>query len=224
MLEAQREIAQSLVRNTHGALSNPANNRLLLCTFLTKRAGDGYCTGYWKGLGENLAFLFSTKGDNMKNTKAAFTLIELLVVVLIIGILSAIALPQYQKAVFKARTAEAINIMRSFYNHYQICMLEQGRESCNFTNNLFDDFNILSNETLTTCAEDDYCVHTKYWEYGNATDNYIYVYPREGNNTNNNLCLMVCLSCTPFTIDCFDNRDQTSGQTYEKYCSFLNLQ
>ncbi len=69
----------------------------------------------------------------MRNTSAStrvrsgFTLIELLVVVLIIGILTAIAVPQYQKIVEKARMTEAISIIRTIANASQVFYMTRGR-------------------------------------------------------------------------------------------------
>lgn len=71
--------------------------------------------------------------------KKGFTLVEILTVVLIIGVLSAIALPQYRKVVERARAAEAMAGLKTLYDSSERLAVDFG----------YDDYETLFNNPPT---------------------------------------------------------------------------
>lgn len=63
----------------------------------------------------------------MEFNNKAFTLLEILVVVLIIGILAAIAVPQYQKSVAKAELGQIISMTRTIKEAEEFYYLSNGQ-------------------------------------------------------------------------------------------------
>ena len=104
----------------------------------------------------------------MKRQRRAFTLIELLVVVLIIGILSAVALPQYTKTVEKSRMSEALQITASLRQAVDLYVLENGYQAVELVgdseNNGVSDKLSINIESQLDCTRGDVC-SSKYFEY-----------------------------------------------------------
>ncbi|MDJ0727217.1 MAG: type IV pilin-like G/H family protein [Prochloraceae cyanobacterium] len=91
------------------------------------------------------------KNNNKKNSKG-FTLLELLIVVVILGIISAIAIPSFLNQAAKAKETEARQNISTFNKYQQLYYLE----NTSFANS----FNALAMGNIT-----DINSETKYYEY-----------------------------------------------------------
>ena len=151
--------------------------------------------------------------------KKGFTLIELLVVVLIIGVLSSVALPQYTKAVERARAAEAVMDMGVLTQAVDRWVLENGLPSAG-TEELEDRLDIgLPNTTkfnLAVRCDGAGCAV----DIEQVADNFALYAWREGSGPWNKECVYKTPAgqgvCAGLTSNGYDMREDAIGDVFMK--------
>lgn len=132
-------------------MKSTRNQQVIICppcgesALLRAKGGQNWKETLWP-----LLLVFPPQGRKMCG---GFTLIELLVVVLIIGILAAVAVPQYQKSVEKSRAVEGITWAKSIGGALEAFYLQHG--------DLPTSFDELDIDVPNT--KDDFVDPRKYW-------------------------------------------------------------
>ena len=154
-----------------------------------------------------------------KSCFRAFTLIELLVVVLIIGVLTAIAIPQYQTAVQKSRYATLMPLAKSVKNAEEAILMSNG----SYTEELTDlSISVPSEEVTITPKADDHESYVRASKTGLNNRLVMYLakssrYPNEIHceaEQENKIAKQICLSLGASATPVAGTADSSGYDTY----------
>ncbi len=133
---------------------------------------------------------YQVRNDKFIFNINAFTLIELLVVVLIIGILAAVALPQYQQAVLKSRVQPYMTLLKTLITAKHTHYLATGQYTY--------DVNLLDVEMPSSC-----------WETGGGSVGQLWSCGKDFHidNTGGGIIFYYCPGKNSTHAECMENKE-----------------